>query len=251
MVITNKNNLPEPIYQALLNDSYNDGGADITVTRLIDSPRINALLKAHGGERDASESLWALLGQAMHHILERGNHKEENEIREKRLFAEIEGWKVSGQFDRLVLDDGVLQDYKVTSAYSLNYGIKDEWIKQLNVLRWLASLNGMKVNKLEIVAILRDWNKQHAKKYQTPVQVLDVPMMDMLELERYIKEKSWRTRRRKTESCPNAPKKKHGKAGAARTIAPFAKYVSNRERGAHDPLPQFCYDKTVFRIDWL
>jgi hypothetical protein len=189
MVITNKHGLPEPIYQALLNDSYDDGGADITVTRLIDSPRINALLKAHGGERDASESLWALLGQAMHHILERGNHKNENEIREKRLFAMVQGWRVSGQFDRLVLADGILQDYKVTSAYSLNYGIKDEWVKQLNVLRWLAELNGIEVKKLEIVAILRDWNKQHAKKYPLPVQVLDVPMMGDDEIEDYVKER--------------------------------------------------------------
>jgi len=41
MKITNNHNLPEPVYKALSKDSYSMGDAEISVTTMIDSPRIN------------------------------------------------------------------------------------------------------------------------------------------------------------------------------------------------------------------
>jgi hypothetical protein len=71
-VITNKLNLPETIYKACLHDSHRVAG-DISVSQLIDSPRIRILKKKHKYEEDVSDRLYMLLGTALHHILERAN----------------------------------------------------------------------------------------------------------------------------------------------------------------------------------
>jgi len=84
---------------------------------------------------------------------------------EERLFAEVAGWTVSGQFDRMLLfPDGTLQDYKFTSVWAVPDGCKPEWERQLNALRYLAACNGYRIARLQIVAILRDWSKGKAKR---------------------------------------------------------------------------------------
>jgi hypothetical protein len=40
---TNKYNLPEPVVSAVMNDDYNAGKSDITVTQLVAPPRITVL----------------------------------------------------------------------------------------------------------------------------------------------------------------------------------------------------------------
>lgn len=173
-MITNLYNLPEPIYRAVVNDSYR-GGGDISVTSLIKPPRIRILEKRHKDEinEDATRRLWSLLGQAIHHVLERGELA--GHIKEQRIFKIVNGWTVSGQFDLLRLMGGKLSDYKCTSVYSFMLGDKPEWEQQLNSLAWLCdggqvwNPDGMpdlpahgtvvnyKVDALEINAILRDF----------------------------------------------------------------------------------------------
>ena len=74
MIKTNKHELPEPLYKAICNDQYVKRG-DISVTTLIDSPRINALRKKHWEEieEDAMDSIWSLFGSSVHHIIERAS----------------------------------------------------------------------------------------------------------------------------------------------------------------------------------
>ena len=77
MQLTNKNKLPHPIMEALKYDTYKVGG-DISVTTLIDAPQIRILKMRHKDEivQDASDMLWALMGTAVHHILERAHIKD-------------------------------------------------------------------------------------------------------------------------------------------------------------------------------
>jgi histone H3/H4 len=190
MKITNKANLPDAIVRAITNDPYNAGRSDISVTRLIDSPQIVALAKKHYTEieEDASDRIWALLGQAVHVILERA---ESVAVAEGRLTVEIEGWKVSGGFDRMAVIETLLQDYKVTSVWAVKDGVKREWERQLNCLRYLAWMHGHKIEKLQIVAILRDWSI--AKAFEDPnypqqqVKVIDVPTWDLSVTEEYMR----------------------------------------------------------------
>jgi hypothetical protein len=189
--LTNVYELPEALVRAIKNDPYT-GGGDISITKLIDSPHIRVLRKQYASSvvEDVSDRIWSLLGQAVHTILERAGEEEHVKV-EERLYAEVHGWKVSGQYDRLDLHGTTLDDYKVTSTYAINGKI--EWERQLNSLRWLAVRNGYKVDRLRIVAILKDWKKTKAKldsSYpQVPVAVVNVPVWDLDEAHQYISDR--------------------------------------------------------------
>ena len=174
MKITNKSNLPKVIERAVKNDPYDSSGSNISTTRLIAPPRIRVLEMRNWDliEDDVSNRIFSLLGQSVHHILERSKLKVD--LAERRLFYKDDkitnGWTLSGQFD-LLSRQGDLTDFKVTSAWAaldaLTNG-KDEWENQLNVLDFLCRKNQktltrykkeVKVKSLNIMAILRDWSK--------------------------------------------------------------------------------------------
>lgn len=163
MKITNKLGLPQALVAAVANDPYDPGSCDITVTRLISPPRKVALEAQHAKEisEDVSDRLWALFGQAVHHILERGDQEA---VTEERLSIERQGWVISGKFDRLVVADGVLQEYKVTTASNARNGGREEWIAQMNILATILRENGYPISRLEVIMILRDWNRHFVSK---------------------------------------------------------------------------------------
>ncbi len=163
MKITNKFGLPGAIVEAVRNDDYDACGSDATVTGLLSPPRQKALMKRFSGElvEDASDRIWALVGQAIHSILERA---EPSAVTEKRLFSKYCGWNISGQYDRLTLRKKTLQDYKMMSVWEIIYGLKPEKEQQLNMLVQLAVDNGYDaILNLEIIGIFRDWQKSKAK----------------------------------------------------------------------------------------
>jgi len=159
-VITNLNNLPSSIYRAVCNDTYSDGGSDITVTSLIKPPWMRQLQLKHAAEivEDVADRIFSLLGQATHTILERA--AADHCIVERRFFVERLGWKVSGQVDLIDPTEGLLADFKVTSKYVVTGGIKPEHEQQLTLNKLLAEENGITgIKRLEIIAVLRDWSK--------------------------------------------------------------------------------------------
>ncbi len=164
MTITNRLGLPQPLVDAVVNDEYTRGEADISVTGLLSPPRQAVLKEQHAHEitEDVVDRIWSLLGQAVHVILERADS---SGITEERLFMDLYGWRISGQFDRLSLTDGILQDYKVTSAWTIVFGDRiAEWEAQLNLYALLATEHGREIKGLEVVAILRDWQKSKARE---------------------------------------------------------------------------------------
>jgi hypothetical protein len=187
--LTNLHGLPDALVAAVKNDPYS-GGGDISVTKLIDAPQKRYLAKKYRDSvvEDVSERIWALMGQAVHTVLERANT---SALVEKRLFAEVAGWKLSGQFDRLHLSDETLQDWKVCSVYKANGD--DGWTRQLNVLRWLAKNNGISVGNLQVVAIFRDWKMAESLRNsdypKQPIRVIDVPVWSDEEIFSYINER--------------------------------------------------------------
>jgi hypothetical protein len=204
MLITNNAGLPDAIVAAVANDPYPHGQTgDISCTQLIGPPQPRILRKLHSDalQEDASDRIWSLLGQSVHTILERS---ERVALTEDRLFAHVNGWSVSGQYDRMCLlsesrtdpETGatsavrILQDYKVTSCWAVQDGAKDDWTSQLNVLAWLARRNGYRVDQLQVVAILRDWSKGRARKGGSmptkPVVVIDVPVWSERVASRYV-----------------------------------------------------------------
>ena len=188
--ITNIHNLPAAIVAAVQNDPYVGGG---DTTKLIDSPQVRVLGGKHKDQLsvDVSERVWALLGQAVHTILERAGLREAGMVVEERLYAEVNGWQVSGQVDRMHCDLGKLSDYKVTTVYKKNGS--DGWTRQLNVLRWLAHKNGHEINQLEVIGIFRDWRKTEAERNpdypQAAIQAIPVPLWSLEDAEEYITER--------------------------------------------------------------
>ncbi len=73
-ILTNKFGLPNTLFQAISYDTHKLAG-DISVTTLIDAPQVRLLKKKHTYEEDVVDGLYALMGTALHHILERANIK--------------------------------------------------------------------------------------------------------------------------------------------------------------------------------
>lgn len=204
MRLTNRYNLPLPIVRAIENDPRDVGDSEITVTGLVGPPRIAALARQHAAdlEEDVSEHLWRLVGSGIHEILAR--NREHTAIVEKRLFMEILGWKISGQFDTLLLapasydlkypgpsEDRELSDWKTTSVYHVKNGCPLEWTQQLNLYTELLVANGYhEPKKISSHAILRDWSKREALRDSAYPAVqwatFEVPMWSALKRRAYL-----------------------------------------------------------------
>ena len=193
MEITNNYSLPQSFLDFASNDKYSKGHSDISVTTLIDSPRVRLMREQYAEERttDVVDMIWPLFGTAVHHILEQ-SEPDENTVLEERLFSKINGWVLSGAVDHQKIKGQTVEitDYKVTSVWSVIHG-KIDWERQLNVYAYLVQKNkGKKVTKLSICAILRDWNRRDAQNKadypQAPVVIVDVPMWDEVERINYI-----------------------------------------------------------------
>lgn len=200
--ITNRYGLPEAIVRGarIQNAKYDKGNSQRSATQLIRSPRIDILREAHFHEMetDISDDWWALFGSAVHHILEMG--KGPNQIVEERLFLDVSGWTISGQADiQEAMPDGSISisDYKVTTAFAITVDGDDgkpEWEAQLNILAYLVEKNkGIPVSNVEIVAIVRDWQRREAQADPTypiaPVVRLPMRLWSMEEREAYILER--------------------------------------------------------------
>lgn len=189
MNLTNLLGLPDAFVAAVKNDPYT-GGGDISVTKLIDSPQRRVLYGKYKDfvVEDVSDRVWALMGQAVHTVLERAGT---SALVEERLFMEVNGWKLSGQFDRLHVADKTIQDWKVTTTYKADGD--DSWTKQLNILRMLAIANGHDIERLQVVAIFRDWQRSKAErdeKYpQSNVKVIELPVWSNDQAMQYISDR--------------------------------------------------------------
>ncbi len=202
MKFTNHFGLPQILLRAARkNDAkYNKGNVHRSVTQLIQPPRIDLLRKKHFSEieKDLSDEWWALLGSAVHHILEMGQGP--GEITEERFFTTVDGWALSGACDLQELHDDesrTFSDYKVTTSFAVmsgEDGFKLEWEMQLNMLSFLAfKAKGIKTRSLKIIAIIRDWQRKQAEldpRYpQSPVHPIDIPLWPTVEQEKFLKER--------------------------------------------------------------
>jgi len=206
--LTNRLGLPEPLVRAIANDSYNPGTADFTATGLIKPSQMVALEQKHALqiEEDASDLIYSLQGQSIHTILERAGAelRAEGFIVEERFESTFGESSVSAQIDLYCSRTGTLSDYKVTSVYAVKDGVKEEYAIQLNIGAELLRRKSMLINKLQIVAILRDWSKgeyerekadSEAKGFKTKypatqVAVLEVPIIPSDEVVKYITERA-------------------------------------------------------------
>lgn len=164
MQLTNKFKIPQTFINILDRPQYNKGSAHLSVTQLLNSPKIVALTKKYEDwiEQDVSDMVWSIFGSAVHNVLEHG--KDENHIVEQRLHNEYDGWRISGAIDLQVLNpEGIdVKDYKTTTAWAV-MNEKIEWEVQLNIYAGLVEdVKKIPVTSVGIVAIIRDWNRRES-----------------------------------------------------------------------------------------
>ena len=195
MKLTNHFNLPETFINVIKRPQYSRGKAQISVTEILNSPRIVQLRQKHMDEitEDAADMVWSLFGSAVHNILQHG--KGDNHIVEERLHIDFNGWHISGALDlQEVTPNGIgIRDYKVTSAWAVQQD-KKEWVEQLNLYAWLVEkVKFTKVTDLQIVGIVRDWSRRDAVNKptypQAPIAVINIPLWPMEEREKFVEER--------------------------------------------------------------
>jgi hypothetical protein len=195
MKLTNRYNLPQTFVNILNRPTYTKGKAHLSATEIINSPRIVQLRKMHWDnlEEDVSDKVWAIFGTAIHAVLELG--KDDHHIIEQRLHANVDGWDISGAIDlQRVEEDGIIvADYKTTGAWAV-MNEKSDWEQQLNIYAWLVEkVKKVPVKKVEIIAIIRDWNRRDAQTREgypeAPIKVIDVPLWSFEKRESFIKER--------------------------------------------------------------
>lgn len=193
MRLTNKFNLPQTFVNVLSRNSYTKGKAHVSVTELINSPRIVQLTKRHWDdlEEDVADKVWAIFGTAIHSVLELG--KDENHIIEQRLHANIDGWDVSGAIDlQKITSEGIeISDYKTTAAWGV-MNEKSDWEQQLNIYAWLVEkVKKVPVTKISIVAIIRDWSRREAQTKENypeaPIKTLNIKLWSFEERDNFVR----------------------------------------------------------------
>jgi hypothetical protein len=193
MKYTNKFNIPQTFVNVLARPTYSKGKAHLSVTQLINSPKIVALTQKFGDqlEEDVADMVWSIFGSAVHNVLEHG--KDASHVVEERIHASLDGWNISGAVDlQIKNEEGIsIRDYKTTSVWAV-MNEKIEWEYQLNIYAWLVEkVKKVPVTDLGIVAILRDWRARDVGTKinypQAPITEVSVVLWTMEEREAFIK----------------------------------------------------------------
>lgn len=222
MKYTNFFGLPRSITEALTYDSYDLTNAPanvLSVTTIIGPPKYETLKSRHRDEvvEDASDRVWTLLGNNVHHILQSRTNGEY--LSEERWYLDLKSfdvytlpykakltdtdwykknlWYLSGKFDSYDGESLAVEDYKVTSVYALKgaqRGEKPEWGRQLNIYAYVLNLLKFEVKAIRNILILRDWSQSKSKTEsdypQCQVGIVEHPLESPGDVKTYILERA-------------------------------------------------------------
>lgn len=191
MKYTNKSNLPKSLEDAISKNTYDLSRTNqniFSVTTILNPPKVRQLSVRHWSDlkRDISDSIWLLLGSSVHSVMERICGK--NRLIEERMYIDTDTWDivdkkkldpkkiyVAGKPDLYDANENVVEDFKVTSVYTIIFG-RSEWEEQLNCYAWQYRKLGFPVEKLRIVALLRDWSRTKALQERDYPKTAAVPI---------------------------------------------------------------------------
>lgn len=190
MKVTNKLGLPQAFVDAVSVERHNQKGSYSATTLLKGACEV-MLLERHYDEIevDASDSIWAVWGTAVHSIFEKQNT---NTIKEEFYSADVLNSKVTGRVDSYDPETKILHDFKTASCYKVIYQDFDDWKKQGLIYSWLMKKCGVEVKACEFIALLKDHSKSKAKidssypQLPTFVYRFDVTEADLEEIEKFI-----------------------------------------------------------------
>ena len=169
--------LPLPYRMAAANDREIE--EDVYHVTEILKPARQAYLERHNDYySDPFKKVWATFGTAWHSIPEKyaeGNPRFLQEVGFKALVGDV---YLSGRCDLIDLKRKSMQDWKTTTVFKATELMGGDfagtyWVEQQNIYRvFIAPW----VEKLEVVALFRDWGPRYAEKCG-PVEVINIPIM--------------------------------------------------------------------------
>ena len=166
-MITNKMNLPQPFVDAATSHHRYKPNR-YSVTEILGGTCEAVLKRRHAGEgdEDVSDRLWAILGTAVHKVLESA-HSAPEQHQEQWLCLPIdndgERYELSGIFDLYDESTGTVTDWKVTSVWQVTFGDFEKWRGQLLAYCWMLRQKGHDAHRGQIVAMLRDHSQRKAR----------------------------------------------------------------------------------------
>lgn len=166
-MITNRLNLPKPFVDAATS-SHSYKPNRYSVTEVLGGTCEAVLKRRHAGdgEEDVADRVWAILGTAVHKVLESA-HSGPQQHQEQWLCVPIDvdgkTYELSGIFDLYDEDTGTVTDWKVTSTWQVTFGDFDKWRMQTLAYCWMLRQNGHDAHRGQVVAILRDHSQRKAR----------------------------------------------------------------------------------------
>lgn len=161
MRITNKMNLPAAFVNAVNVRRHNEPHC-FSATTLNKGAKEIILTDRHFDEIeiDAADQVWAVLGTAVHSIMEA--QKDENFHEEKFKVAVGDSF-VTGQVDSYDMEHATIFDWKTASVWKIQFADFSDWRAQGMTYAWLLKKSGLDVKKCVFVAMLKDHSKIKAK----------------------------------------------------------------------------------------
>lgn len=194
MKIVNKSGIPEVLFNALKANWYSgkDEVRDYSITELLNPTKVALLTKRYDDELevDALSLLWAMMGSAMHVVLEKGSKGKEHLglFAEKRMGMDILGKRITGGMDIYNANNKSITDFKFQTTWNWIYldDHIDNLTLQLNAYKILLEANGYEVEKLKVLFIFRDWHEYEITRFtgypDTRYKELDIRIMDRDEI---------------------------------------------------------------------
>lgn len=163
MNYTNELGLPQPFVEAV-KSKHTYKPNRYSVTEVLGGTCEAVLKRRHQSEvtEDVSSMLWAILGTAVHKVLESAESGPEQH-QEQWLCVKVGGYELSGIFDLYDESTGTVTDWKVTSVYTVLFGDFEKWRKQTLAYCWMLRQKGFNAHRGQIVAMLRDHNMRKAR----------------------------------------------------------------------------------------
>lgn len=190
MKVTNVLGLPQAFVEAVNVERHNAKGSYSATTLLKGGCEV-MLMERHYDEIevDASDSIWAVFGSAVHSIFEK---QKTGTIKEAFYSADVSHSKVTGKVDSYDPETKILHDFKTASIWKVQFEDFDDWKKQGLIYAWLMKQNGVEVKRCEFIALLKDHSKSKAKndpnypQLPTYVYKFDVTDEALAEIEQFI-----------------------------------------------------------------
>ena len=177
--------IPDYLLNAVAPNTRQPNPERMSVTSLFDSPLIRTLQMEHWNEitEEVDDMLWALYGIALDTIVKQNCREGLTQL---KMELPLLDYVLVGQPDIYYLTNELLADLKTTSVWNLKEP-RREWIMQLNTYRYMMSklYPTLKVNKLQVHGLARDWRKNEKLKYNnypdSAFVILDIPIIEDME----------------------------------------------------------------------